>query len=85
MPNKLQKSIVRLSPHPALVKQLSAQLIKHGSLKITGFGIFKLKRSKGSKKALNPYTQKFQSFPPKTKIVFKPIKSLKEDIQKWKN
>ena len=84
MPNKSQKSIVRLSPHPALVKQLSQQLIKHGSLKITGFGIFKLKRTKGSKRALNPYSQKFQSFPPKTKIVFKPIKSLKEEIQKWK-
>lgn len=84
MPNIKQKAIVKLSPHPSLVDQLQKQIIKHGGLKITGFGMFKLKRTNGSKNALNPFTQKRQKFLPKTKINFRPVKSFKDKMQKWK-
>jgi len=84
MPNIKQKSIIKLTPHPTLVEELQKQIIKNGGLKITGFGMFKLKRTKGSKNALNPYSQKRQKFSPKTKVSFKPVKSFKEKMQKWK-
>lgn len=85
MPNIQQKSIVKLTPHPQLVEQLIKQLIKHGGLKITGFGMFKLKRTNGSKNAFNPHTRKRQRFLPKIKVSFRPVKSFKDEIQKWKN
>ncbi len=40
--------------------------------------------SKGVKNGINPHTQKRQNFPPMTKVSFKPVKKLKEDIQLWK-
>ena len=83
MANIKQKSIIKLSPHPTLVEDLQNQIIKHGGLKITGFGMFKLKRTKGSKNALNPYSQKRQKFSPKTKVSFRPVKSFKDKMQKW--
>ncbi len=82
--NKQQKSIIKLSPHPQLVGQLIKQIMKHGGLKITGFGMFKLKRTNGSKDALNPFTQKRQKFLPKTKVTFHPVKNFKDAIQTWK-
>jgi len=82
--NKRQKAIIKLTPHPTLVEQLIKQIIKFGGLKITGFGMFKLKRTNGSKNALNPYTQKRQKFLPKTKVSFRPVKSFNKQIQKWK-
>ena len=65
------------------MEDLQNQIIKHGGLKITGFGMFKLKRTKGSKNALNPYSQKRQKFSPKTKVSFRPVKSFKDKMQKW--
>ncbi len=85
MANIPQKSIIKLSPHPNLVEQIQKQIIKHGGVKITGFGMFKLKRTNGSKNALNPYTQKRQKFSPRTKISFRPVKSFKDKIQTWKS
>lgn len=82
--NTPQKKIIRLKPHPALAEQLQDEILKNGGLKITGFGIFKLKRTKGSKNALNPYTQKRQRFSPKTKITFKPVKDFKDKLQRWR-
>lgn len=83
MANIKQKSILKLTPHPKLVNDLQKHIIKHGGLKITGFGMFKLKRTNGSKNALNPYTQKRQKFLPKTKVSFKPVKSFHIKMQKW--
>lgn len=82
--NKKQKSSTRLFPHPEIVDNLHKKLLKTGGLKIVGFGMFNLKRMKGIKNGVHPYSGKRQNFPPYTKISFKPVKKLKESIQSWK-
>lgn len=82
--NKKQSSIMKLTPHPISVNDLKKNLMKNGSLKITGLGIFKLKRTKGRKNAMNPHTKKRQNFAPNTKVSFTPSKELKTKVQKWR-
>lgn len=83
MANKKQKSIIKINPHPHVVEQLKTQLVKNGGLKITGFGVFDLKRMKAHTN-FNPGANKFEKFPAYVKINFLPTKSLKQAIQKWK-
>lgn len=82
MPNISQRSIVKVDKE--LLKVLYECLLQHGGVKITGFGMFKLVRTKGIKQGMNPYTLKRMNVEPFTKIKFRPVKKLKDDIQKWK-
>lgn len=84
MANKIQKSVVRLAPHPQLVEDLKKQLLIFGSLKIANFGIFKLKRMKAINNGFDPYKRIKASYPAYTKITFTPTASLKTNIQTWK-
>lgn len=81
--NKLQKAIIKLTPHPILVEDLIERIVRHGGLKITGFGIFKLKKTKGTKNGYNLYTKKRDKFSPRVKVTFRPVKKFKTAIQKW--
>lgn len=83
MANEKQKSIIKLGPHPKLVKQLQSQILKYGGLKIVGFGIFKLKRMK-PRIGFDPNKKQRVKFPAYTKITFTPTKTLKDKIQIWK-
>ncbi len=82
MANKSQKYITKLFPHPDTVDQLKKQLVKSRGIKITGFGMFNLKKTKGVKNGIHPYSGKRQNFPPYIKITFRPVKSLKEAIKR---
>lgn len=82
MPNKTQKSII--CADRKFIEFIHECLLKHGEVKITGLGIFKLVRTKGIKSGMNPFTLKVQNFPPWTKMKFRPTIKLKQKIQKWK-
>jgi len=82
MANKPQKATIKVDPK--FITTLSAYLLKNGSVKIIGLGIFKLKRMKAIKKAFNPFTGQHDSFPAYTKMTFTPTFQLKERIQQWR-
>lgn len=84
MPNKKQSAILKITPHPTFVEHIHSEILKNGSLKIVGLGIFKLHRMPAVKKGFNPFNGKIQTFAAYTKISFSPTKKLKEKIQKWK-
>lgn len=81
MANKKQKSITKVDK--AFIDFIFSKLLKHGSLKIIGLGIFKLQKMK-ARKGFNPYSKESVKFPAYIKISFSPTKKLKLAIQKWK-
>lgn len=82
MANKTQKSIIDLKDK-TLIQAFHNHLLRYGGFKLTGFGVFDLKKMKAHK-GFNPYTKKVEHFPEYIKITFTPNKFVKELIQKWK-
>ena len=76
--------------HPAIIKlkdrnyfdTLEQELSKHGNVKVTGHGVFKLKKVK-ARKIYNVGLGKYGMVMPQTKIVFHPSKAFKEAVQKY--
>jgi len=82
MPNKKQPATIKVDKN--FTDAITAYLLTKGSVKIIGFGIFKLKRMRPIKKGFNPFTGEYDSFSAYTKIVFSPTIKLKEKIQQWR-
>jgi nucleoid DNA-binding protein len=82
MANKTQKSIIKIDD--TLLAELYDCLLQYNGVKITGFGMFTVIKTKGIKQGVNPFTRKRQNFPPYFKIKFRPVKALKDEIKKCK-
>ena len=82
MPNISQRSIIKVDKD--FLEMLYTTLLQNGGVKITGFGMFTLTRTKGIKNGMNPYSLKRMNVPPFTKIKFRPVKKLRDTVQKWK-
>lgn len=78
--------------HPAIIKLkdksyfnlLESELVKHGNVKVTGHGVFKLKKVK-ERKIYNVGKGEYGMVKPQVKIVFHASKMFKDVIQKYGN
>lgn len=78
--------------HPAIIKlkdksyfdALEQELVRHGNVKVTGHGVFKVKSVK-ARKIYNVGKGEYGMVKPQKKVVFYPSKAFKEAIQKHGN
>jgi len=76
--------------HPAIIKlkdrdyfdTLERELAQHGNVKVTGHGVFKLKKVK-ARKIYNVGKREYGMVKPQTKVVFHASKAFKKAIQKY--
>ena len=80
--NNRQKSIIQVNKE--FLVMLYDTLLKHRSMKITNFGMFKLVRTKGIKGSYNLHSRKTMDVPPFTRISFRPSAALRRVIKKAK-
>lgn len=81
MANNKQNSIIKLKDK-TFFQLLTTELIKHGRVKITGLGIFKLKVMKEHSRYV-PGNKRVNKIKKHTKLTFTPTRALKEQLQKY--
>jgi len=81
MANIKHKSIIKLKDKQFFVL-LEQELIKHGMVKVTGLGVFKLMKMKSHTRYI-PGSKKVGITKAYVKIVFIPTKTLKVNVQKY--
>ncbi len=74
-----QKAILNFK-NRSIIEFIKSEIIQHRKLKVTGFGIFEVKKMKASERH-NPYTGKTEHFPEYYKITFTPTKEFKEKLR----
>lgn len=81
MSNKKQKVILKFKDD-SFIEQFNKLILQTGKVKLSGIGIFELKRI-NERESFNIQTRKIFMLPSHNKIVFKPTKSLKDNIQSY--
>ncbi len=79
MANIKHSSIIKIKDR-TLFDVIKKDLIKYGMVKITGFGVFRIKEMKSHSRYI-PGSKKVEEVGIKYKLIFIPTKTLKEDIQ----
>jgi len=83
MANNIKNKSIMKFTNNAFIASLYADLLKYGRVKVTGLGVFQLKKVK-SRGGYDMQTQKKITLPEHTRISFKPTLSLKNIASQWK-
>lgn len=79
--NIRHSSIIKLKDQQ-FFELLVKELITHGIVKVTGLGVFKLKKMSEQKRYI-PGSKKMGIVKARVKLIFTPTKQIKDNIQKY--